>query len=132
MRATRVILVEDDEDDKDLFHSFIGSRADIVLLPTVGNGLELKEYLENAKDDELPDLIVLDQNMPMMNGKQTLKFLKNSDRFADIATVVYSTYADSTLIEDCKKLGAIIVASKPIDQEGYEKMMDEFLTVFQE
>jgi CheY-like chemotaxis protein len=132
MRATRVILVEDDEDDKDLFHSFIGSRADIVLLPTVGNGLELKEYLENAKDDEVPDLIVLDQNMPMMNGKQTLKFLKNSDRFADIATVVYSTYADSTLIEDCKKLGAIIVASKPIDQEGYEKMMDEFLTVFQE
>jgi CheY-like chemotaxis protein len=132
MRATRVILVEDDEDDKELFHSFIGGRADILLLPTVGNGLELKEYLESAKEDELPDLIVLDQNMPMMNGKQTLKFLKNSDRFANITTVVYSTYADSALISDCKNLGAIMVASKPIDQDGYEKMMDEFMTVFQE
>lgn len=132
MRATRVILVEDDEDDKDLFQSFIGKRTDVQLLPTVGNGLELIAYLEQAKVDELPDLIVLDQNMPMMNGKQTLKFLKNSERFSHISTVVYSTYADNALISDCKNLGAVMVSSKPIDQEGYEKMMDEFMTVFQE
>ena len=132
MKATKVILVEDDEDDKDLFQSFVGTRPDVTLLPTVGNGLELIEYLENAAADELPDLIVLDQNMPKMNGKQTLQFLKSSDRFSGIATVVYSTYADSVLIADCTKLGAIMVASKPIDQDGYQKMMDEFMTVFQE
>jgi len=125
-------LVEDDEDDKDLFSIFFANRKDIRLLPPVGNGLELIEYLDNANsEDELPNLIILDQNMPKMNGKQTLQFLKSSVRFSQIPTVVYSTYADSGLVGDCKKLGAIMVAVKPIDLEGYQKMMDDFLTVCQ-
>lgn len=127
--ATRVLLAEDDSDDKDLFVSFFLERTDISLLPIASNGKELVDYLTNASENELPELIVLDQNMPLMNGKQTLQFLKSHDRFSQIPTVVYSTYADSNLIMDCKKLGARMVAVKPIDYEGYHKMMDDFLTV---
>ena len=128
--AARVILVEDDADDRDLFSTFFGSREDISLLPSVNNGLELIKYLEGvSSDDDLPDLIVLDQNMPMMNGKQTLQFLKSHDRFSRIPAVIYSTYTDSNLVMDCKNLGAILVAEKPIDDKGYQKMMDDFLKV---
>jgi CheY-like chemotaxis protein len=128
MMATRVLLVEDDADDRDLFTTFFAERSDISLMPPVTNGLELIAYLKKMPSDhDLPDLIVLDQNMPMMNGKQTLKFLKSDSRFARIPAVIYSTYTDSNLIIDCKKLGASMVAVKPIDQEGYQKMMDDFL-----
>jgi CheY-like chemotaxis protein len=131
MKIQSVILVEDDEDDQNLFSTFFADRTDITLLPTVGNGLELIDFLEGASsDDELPGLIILDQNMPKMNGKQTLKFLKSNDRYAKIPTVVYSTYADTNLIVDCKQLGALMVAVKPIDHEGYQKMMNDFLKVF--
>lgn len=65
--------------------------------------------------------------MPLMNGKKTLQFLKSDPRFARIPVVIYSTYTDSNLIMDCKKLGALMVAAKPIDNEGYQKMMDDFL-----
>jgi CheY-like chemotaxis protein len=131
MKIQNVILVEDDEDDQSLFSTFFADRTDIRLLPTVGNGLELIDFLERASsDDELPGLIILDQNMPKMNGKQTLKFLKSSDRYSKIPTVVYSTYADTNLIVDCKRLGALMVAVKPIDHEGYQKMMNDFLKVF--
>jgi CheY-like chemotaxis protein len=128
--ATKVLLVEDDADDRDLFTTFFSERNEISLLPAVTNGLELIAYLKKVRSDhELPDLIVLDQNMPLMNGKQTLQFLKSDPRFAQIPAVIYSTYTDSNLIIDCKKLGASMVAVKPIDQEGYQKMMDDFLQV---
>jgi CheY-like chemotaxis protein len=128
--ARKVILVEDDPDDRDLFAIFYAKRKDIVLLPSVGNGIELIEYLQNPPTEYgLPDLIVLDQNMPVMNGKQTLAFLKSNDQFANIPAVVYSTYSDRNLITECTKLGADMVVMKPIDNEGYQKMMDDFLGV---
>lgn len=130
MEAWNVILVEDDPDDRDLFNTFLTPRRDVNILPTVGNGIELIQYLESiSSGQKLPDLIVLDQNMPMMNGKQTLQYLKASTRYSKIPAVVYSTYTDSRLIIDCKELGARMVASKPIDDEGYQKMMDDFLGI---
>jgi CheY-like chemotaxis protein len=131
MKARKVILVEDDADDRELFAEFYAHRKDIMLLGAVGNGLELIEYLQKVTSDEqLPDLIVLDQNMPKMNGKQTLEFLKSNKRFSKIPAVIYSTYTDTNLIFDGKKLGASLVAVKPIDDEGYQKMMDDFLRIF--
>lgn len=128
--ATRVMLVEDDPDDRDLFVTFFATRKDVLLLPSVSNGLELIDYLQDVSSDkDLPDLIVLDQNMPMMNGKQTLQFLKSHSRFSHIPAVIYSTYTDTNLIIDCKRLGASMIAMKPIDNAGYQKMMDDFLQV---
>lgn len=125
----KVILAEDDPDDRELFEIFLAKRTDIKLLPAVGNGMELLTYLEDASESNLPDLIVLDQNMPMMSGKQTLEALRDHAKFSNIPAVIYSTYADSNLITECKKLGARMVAMKPLDLNGYNKMMDDFLTL---
>lgn len=128
MEPRKIVLVEDDPDDRELFKTFLSSRNDISLVESVGNGMELIKFLEKVEvDHELPELIVLDQNMPMMNGKQTLAFLKQHHRYSRIPAVIYSTYADTNLIVDCKTLGARIVATKPIDEQGYQKMMDDFL-----
>lgn len=128
MGPKKVILVEDDPDDRELFIIFYGNRKDICLLPSMGNGIELIDYLQHAPSaQDVPDLIVLDQNMPLMNGVQTLEFLRASERFSKIPTVIYSTYTDSNLILECKRLGASMVVEKPIDHSGYQKMMDDFL-----
>lgn len=129
MKIKKVILVEDDSDDRDLFTVFLSTRKDIEVLPSVANGLELIEFLARVNDPELPDLIVLDQNMPLMTGKQTLKYLKSSDRYVNITTVVYSTHADANLTSECCALGARMVTAKPIDRDGYNRMMDDFLNV---
>lgn len=122
--------MEDDPDDQELFAIFLQNRRDIKLLPPLNNGLELIAYLEdNRGSGAWPDLIILDQNMPMMNGKQTLEALQANPEFAAVPAVVYSTYADSVLVTDCKRLGARLVILKPIDAEGYNRMMDDFLTL---
>lgn len=127
MKVRKVILVEDDSDDRALFNEFLSARNDIEILPSVKNGIELIEFLELIDDKQLPDLIVLDQNMPRMTGKQTLKYLKSSERYVRIAAVIYSTHADTNLVLECAALGAQMVSPKPLDKEGYNKMMDNFL-----
>ena len=128
MKKIKVILVDDDADDRYLFDIFFADRPDLALLPSVCNGAELLDYLADINSPgQYPDLIVLDQNMPRMNGTQTLKVLKAHPKYKEIATVIYSTYTDQNLILEGSLLGAKSVASKPIDKAGYFKMMDQFL-----
>ena len=128
MSPKKILLAEDDSDDSILFHEYLQDRTDIVLLPTVENGIELFEYLYKTSKKHLPDLIILDQNMPKKNGIQTLIELKADKAYSDIPVVVYSTYTDNQLIKACTVKGARMVVSKPLTRKGYQEMMDDFLS----
>ena len=58
-------------------------------------------------------LIVLDLNMPILNGTQTLRKIKEDDRFREIPVVIYSTSVNSIEKEECFKLGALDYLVKP-------------------
>ena len=128
MKPKKILLAEDDLDDQILFHDFLFHRSDIELMSVVENGEELLDTLETITDTgHLPDLIILDQNMPKKNGIQTLQVLKKADRYAEINVVIYSTYADQQLLSEAMRNGASKVVSKPITKEGYGLMMDDLL-----
>ena len=127
---TKILLAEDDADDQMLFNDYLKERNDILILPVAENGEEVIELLNATENDkDLPDLIILDQNMPKRNGLQTLQFLKETDRFSRIPVVFYSTYADHQLVTACTHNGAVAVVTKPITKEGYDEMIDAFLQV---
>src|SRR5215208_1766806 len=100
MLKKRILLAEDDEDDRQFFLHFLRDRLDIILLPIAADGVMLMELLEGitAKSD-LPDYIILDQNMPKQNGLQTLALLKDDTRYSHIPVIIYSTYTDAALIK---------------------------------
>ena len=124
MVKRRILLADDDAEDRVIFHEYLGDRGDITLLPFAENGVEVFNFLETAEGDNLPDIIILDQNMPKMNGRQTLEQLKTSGKYAGITVFVYSTYIDKTLVEYCKNLGAASVVTKPITRNEYHALMD--------
>jgi len=128
MNKKTLLLAEDDEDDRMLFSDFLQDRNDFELLHSCENGMEVIEYLNAIQDaDMLPSLVVLDQNMPKMNGSQTLQLLKNSPRYANIPVAVYTTYTDKRLVDECCQSGALTVVAKPISPSGYHQMMDELI-----
>ncbi|MES2892660.1 MAG: response regulator [Bacteroidota bacterium] len=128
MNKRRLLLAEDDEDDRMLFSDFLEERNDFELVHSCENGMEVIEYLDAIINvDELPNLVVLDQNMPKMTGSQTLQSLKSTPRYAQIPVAVYTTYMDRRLIDECYKSGAITVVAKPISPSGYHQMMDELI-----
>jgi CheY-like chemotaxis protein len=129
MTPRKILIAEDDVDDRDLLTAFLSDRKDIVLMPMVENGVEIIEALDKIKvTTSLPDMIVLDHNMPKRNGLQTLKLLKSTDQYSSIPVMVYSTYIDDSLEKLCAANGAAIITTKPFTKKGYHEMIDEFLS----
>jgi CheY-like chemotaxis protein len=131
MPPKKILLAEDDSDDGKLFYDYLSERDDVALQSIVENGIRLFEYLDNLAAGDLPDLIVLDQNMPKKNGIQTLEQLKSDHNYSGIPVVIYSTYADNQLVHDCSLKGAVMVVSKPLSFKGYHEMMDRFLAAIE-
>jgi CheY-like chemotaxis protein len=127
MANRKVLLAEDDSDDREIFSDIFQSMDEEAELKMVENGMEIITLLEAITDpSELPDLIVLDQNMPKMTGKQTLEWLKLNDRYAHIPVIIFSTYSDDRLITECSRIGAALVITKPCSFDEYEQMVNDF------
>jgi len=93
----------------------------------VENGLEMIAWLDQCADSDLPDLIILDQNMPKMTGKESLVFLKETPRYKDISVIIYSTYQVKDFFLSCRELGALDVVSKPDTIQSYRDMIGGFI-----
>jgi CheY-like chemotaxis protein len=106
-----ILLVDDDEDDRDFFREALHEINPSVTCLTVGDGEHALEFLAGC--DQLPDLIFMDLNMPKMDGKQCLKELKNNSRFEAIPVIIYSTSHIDEDIAEVMALGAADYIQKP-------------------
>jgi CheY-like chemotaxis protein len=125
MVPKKILLAEDDQDDLEFFTYFLHSRSDIELTSVAENGEEVIDALK--KTVQLPDMIIMDQNMPRQNGLQTLLLLKKDPLYKDIPVFIYSTYADENLQTTSVVAGAKRVFTKPYSFEGYQQMIDAML-----
>lgn len=119
----KILLVEDDSDDRDLFRMIIKEFEEAELSASVENGIDMIAFLSQLNSQSLPDLIILDQNMPKMTGKESLIYLKQHEQFRRIPVVMYSTYQSQDFFEECRQLGAVDVLSKPDTFEAYRAMI---------
>src|SRR6476620_2310288 len=127
MPNRKLLLAEDDADDREIFNEIFRDMDGEAELRMVENGMEIIRTLESIADSaDFPDLIVLDQNMPKMTGKQTLEWLKSNKRYAHIPVIIFSTYSDERLISECTRIGAALVITKPCSFDEYEQMVNDF------
>ncbi|RYZ00776.1 MAG: response regulator [Chitinophagaceae bacterium] len=106
-----IIYVEDDPDDVLLLREAFADIDGYDLL-VLGNGAELLRYLDGTI--HLPSLIILDINMPVLNGRETLKLLKQHPVFSGIPVVMFSTsgMASEVLFVSAYKTDLVV---KPYD-----------------
>jgi CheY-like chemotaxis protein len=124
-----VLLADDDIDDREMFEEILADNQEVSLAGSVENGQELLSFLVNLDPRSLPDLIVLDHNMPKLNGIQTLQALKRNETYRHIPVVIFSTYCDNKLISEGTRLGASLVYTKPSSFREYENMITTFLDI---
>ena len=130
-RPAEVLLVEDNEDDVLLtVKGFELSRL-MVNLHTCENGLECMKFLRREEpyaDAPTPDLILLDLNMPVMNGHEVLKAIESDIDLRRIPLVVLSTSAE---FEDVRSAYASCVNSyirKPVDFPQFTEVIQQLGT----
>ena len=111
--AKFILLGEDDIDDEDLLREIItGIDASYYLL-FVNNGRRLLEMLNEMPENHLPCLIVLDYNMPELNGAEILQEIKQVSRYASVPKVIWSTSNSETFRKTCLEAGANEYLIKP-------------------
>lgn len=87
----RILYVEDDHDDFLLLQKAFHDVDHHIELVNVINGFETIRFLQDVNDNNFPSLIVMDVNMPLMDGKETLELLREDDQFKCIPVVFFST-----------------------------------------
>jgi CheY-like chemotaxis protein len=101
-----IYLADDDPDDQEMLLQAFQQLTDSHHLKVVSNGEELIELLSYTDDNMLPCLIVLDYNMPGLNGKQILKYLQSTVRYRNIPKVIYSTSSSFKDKKESLSIGA--------------------------
>ena len=117
-----ILLGEDDPDDQELLKDVFSSIDSSFILLFVNNGKEVLSALEKLNDDQLPCLIVLDYNMPGLNGSDILKEVGQNERYNEIPKVVWSTSGSDKFKKLCMELGAVDYVLKPSNNIDLEKI----------
>jgi CheY-like chemotaxis protein len=109
-----ILIADDDQEDRYLLHTAfeeIGRSNDIYL---VENGLQVFSYLENSiAQTNMPALIVLDLNMPILNGMETLSRLKAHSLYKNIPVIMFTTSIHEVEKARCLEIGAADFIKKP-------------------
>jgi CheY-like chemotaxis protein len=122
-----VLYADDDADDIKFVEESFSETTENVELVTAYNGVDLIKYLEERKPlDPNPCLIILDVNMPMMNGKETLMKIRNMDRFKSIPVVLFTTSSNEFDKNFAKKYNAGFL-TKPLDNSQMKTITEQFI-----
>jgi CheY-like chemotaxis protein len=106
----KILMVDDDLEELMLIEEALLELGKEIHFEE--NGIEALHYLDRC--EQLPCLIVLDLNMPKLNGTETLVRLKSDNRFKHINVVIYSTSINDQEKDKCIKLGANSYIMKPV------------------
>ena len=122
-----ILYAEDDEDDQQLIKDSLQNYSDDIEVVIHNNGVEAVSYLNNLSETEpAPCLIILDINMPKMNGIEALKQIRKNDRFAQIPAILFTTSSQPL----DKKFAAEYKAgfiTKPIDAAQMKYIAEKFI-----
>ncbi|MES1217357.1 MAG: response regulator [Bacteroidota bacterium] len=112
--ASKFILIgEDDIDDQDLLKEVFASVDDSFRLLFANTGEQTLSALKKLHEGQLPCLILLDYNMPGLNGADILKELNQETRYAGIPRIIWSTSNSNIFKNVCLELGATDYLIKP-------------------
>jgi CheY-like chemotaxis protein len=124
-----ILYVDDDQDDLVLFRQAVNDLSRDHHIIEAFDGMHALELLEQMKQSSqhLPCLIVLDINMPRMDGKQTLVAIQNTPAFSAIPVVLFST-SSNKLDKALSEQRRVELVTKPFEHKGLYQTVSRLLS----
>lgn len=129
MKKITILLVEDDELDVISVERSL-KRLDIECeLHTAFNGIEALSLLTKPRNSITPDVVLLDLNMPKMNGMEFLKIIRKEDSLKNLKVFIMTTSAEIVDRNTTEELGISGYIIKPLNQGNTKRSdsMDAFV-----
>jgi len=120
-----LLCIDDDPEDIELFREAVKIIDGSFTCVGASNGLEGLDILSKT----IPDYIFLDMNMPVMDGKETLRIIRRDERFDSVPVFMLSTSSDKKEAESCRRLGAKQWLVKP---GSFPELIARLKSVFDE
>jgi CheY-like chemotaxis protein len=125
-----ILHIDDDQDDRYLVRQAITSIDPSIILREAQDGKKAIDFLHQAKlFGDLPSLIILDINMPIMNGYDTFKEISKDDELKLIPIVVFTTTCDNNELNYWKDQNIAII-SKPSTFDEFTISIERILGCF--
>lgn len=122
----QVLLVEDNEDDVELTLAAMEDSKVKMDIHVVSDGVAALRFLRNEdeyRDKPRPDLVLLDLNLPIMDGREVLKEIRQDPDLTGIPVVILTTSQDEEDILRMYKLHANCFITKPVDFRQFTKVV---------
>jgi CheY-like chemotaxis protein len=136
-----ILMIDDDQDDHDLFRSGIKDivvdnfkLSELVRVISVHSGMQGLNYLLKREEyknnqDNLPDFVVLDLNMPLMDGFSTLQEMRAHSSLREIPVYILTTSKSDEHRKKCIKLNCAGFFSKPSAKKELREIIAQMLKV---
>lgn len=113
----KILLIEDDMIEVMKLNRTLSSLNLQHQIIEANNGEDALQILEDKTN--LPDIILLDLNMPKLNGIEFLSILKNDEHLKHIPTVILTTSSNQKDLKECFKIGVSGYVLKPLKYDDY-------------
>lgn len=112
----RILIVEDNEENRDVLSRRLRRRGyDVVAAANGQDGVEMAE-------NELPDIVLMDMNMPILDGWEATRLLRSNQATAKLPIIGLTAHAMAGDREKAMEAGCADYHTKPID---YSKLLDQ-------
>lgn len=122
-----ILLIEDDPGDVELILETMNNSKVLVNINVVEDGEKALSYLRQEdpyRESPKPDLILLDLNMPRMDGRQLLRIIKKDEEISRIPVIVLTTSDSDTDIVKSYDLGANCYITKPMGLKEFSTVIN--------
>ncbi len=123
-----LLLADDDMDDCIFFQEALKDLEVDSTLATVSDGVELMQYLSKNQDN-LPDLVFLDLNMPRKTGYECLSEIRQCESYRDLPIIIVSTSFDPQIVNLLFEKGAHHYIRKPADFNKLKRLIHQAITL---
>ncbi|MDO4263051.1 MAG: response regulator [Deinococcus sp.] len=128
-----ILLVDDDANDRELAQIVFselatesGAQADVRIL---AGGQEALDFLDRhaGRPEQLPDVVLLDLNMPQIDGLSVLKAIRQNPATTTLPVVILSTSRERADVQRAYALGANAYVVKPLDYDHFHRTISSVL-----
>ena len=125
--STTILCVDDDEDDQLFLREVIMAQPHSFDIKEVKNGQEAMIYLKDClAREELPCLIIMDLNMPKMDGRQTIRMIREQEGLASVPIAVFTTSSRAVDKKYFEEQGIFFI-TKPYDYDLFKTKVADIL-----